>query len=157
MQNKFLTNIKPRLEFVTEECFATLLPIDELEILQKELWSHVVQSFSSSTTQDPEDRFDKIARSAQSILVSTLEHHSPPIQDNNSSCGIAAISEWKVRVAKMTASSFVEAREKMLSNLDTANHLGIALCTKSWAFLCTVAWYTILLQPRGQKSTVGRS
>jgi phenylalanine ammonia-lyase len=126
MQVKFLIDIKPRLECITEEYFAALLPLSELKILQKELWSHIVQTFNSSATQDSEDRFDHIAHSAQSVLVSALEHHSPPIRDDNSLHGIATISEWKVKVAKMMAGSFADAHEKMLSSPDTATYLGTA-------------------------------
>jgi phenylalanine ammonia-lyase len=126
MQVKFLTDIKPKLECITEEYFAVLLPLGDLKLLQKELWGHIVQSFNSSTTQDSEDRFDNIARFAQSVLVSALEHHSPLKRDSNLLCGITAISEWKVRVAKMMAGSFAGAHEKMLSSPDTAAYLGTA-------------------------------
>jgi phenylalanine ammonia-lyase len=126
MQVKFLTDIKPRLESITEEYLAALLPPGDVKLLQKELWGHIVQTFNSSTTQDSEDRFDHIARSAQLVLVSALEHHWPLKRDNNSLCGITAISEWKVRAAKMMAGSFADAHEKMLSSPDTAAYLGTA-------------------------------
>ncbi|KAE9369014.1 putative phenylalanine ammonia-lyase [Stipitochalara longipes BDJ] len=126
MQVKFLTDIKPRLESITEKYFAALLSPGDLKNLQKELWSHVVQTFNSSTTQDSEGRFDHIARSALPVLVSALERHSPPRWDNHSFYGLAAISKWKASVATMAAGSFANARDTMLSSPDTAAYLGTA-------------------------------
>lgn len=125
MNAAFLESAAREIHELTYEAFEYALTMDELEVLQRDVVSHVLGQISKTTEKDAEDRFQYIAKSALSVTVPYLtELGTTRIEERLDLMGM--IREWQVRCSERLLDLFKLNRDDYFQSPDASKYLGMA-------------------------------
>lgn len=125
MNAAFLESAASEIHELTYEAFEYALTNDELEVLQREVVSHILEQISKTTGKDAEGRFQYIAKSALSVTVPYLaELGKTRIEEHSDLMGM--IREWQVRCWERLLDIFKLNRDEYFQKPDASKYLGVA-------------------------------
>ena len=120
MQINFFMGLEPILRSDLGVSFHNLLCKSDLDDLHRDLWTNLMQSWSSTANIDSEDRFNQVLDSCMITLANFLVLRG----DRPSSCVFPAIKIWKNRALSSMARIFFSTRSKFFDCQNTADFLG---------------------------------
>ena len=126
MNAKFLENLRPRIESLTEVTFRGILPSSLLTELHGKIWTKLAQRISQTTKKDSSERFDLVARPAQHLMIDaflTSQRAGTLFEDDQH---LVLIGDWTSSVASTAKSTFLSTRSAYMDDPDATPYLGAA-------------------------------
>lgn len=122
MQIKFFKALEPIFRSDLSESFVDLFSQPELDDLHRNLWEKLMQSWSSKTNMDSEDRFNRVLDSSMAVLVNLFISRD----DQTSTSVFSATKLWKCRALSSLSRTYLSTRSRFFESQDTTEFLGSA-------------------------------
>lgn len=120
MQINFFIRLEPIFRSDLRDSLHSLLCESDLDDLHRDLWQDLMQSWSSTSNVDSEDRFNQVVDSSMVLLANFLVSRA----DEPSTSVFTSIKLWKNRALSSLATTYFSTRSHFFESQNTADFLG---------------------------------
>lgn len=132
MNDGFMSRLKPAIKGLTTQELGSLMSKDQLDVLNRSVWSTMMHGLANTTSKDSSDRFTAVATCAQHLVVEALEAAKSDRENGHTNFAVgraellSVVTSWTNKAVSISKTIFLDNREKYLASPDAAEYLGSA-------------------------------
>ncbi|KAL9021272.1 MAG: hypothetical protein Q9185_001556 [Variospora sp. 1 TL-2023] len=124
MRLKYLEALQPMVQTITSTVFGQLLDKQELEKLQLDLWKHIPDAWSATTTLDAHKGFQMVVDTTIGVVTECIAQSKAGAERLTPS--IALIKSWRSQMLSALNETYIAVRAEFFEHQSTAASLGHA-------------------------------